>query len=314
MGECRPRIGAVVAASTNVAPVGAVPGATSERQRSTLPAFPVGDFVVPSLILLAITVAEIITAVVDPRYGLPAHAVVLAWIIVLGAVSQDSAKRELYWTLALAPVIRLGSLSLPLGRLPLLAWYPLIGVPIFTAAFVAARKLGYTPANLGLRLDVTELPRQLALVPLGFVLGVGEYLIFRPAPLASRFTFEDIWLPGLILLVFTGFEEELIFRGLMQRAALRALGRWGLVYVSLVFSVLHIGYLSILDLIFVFLVGLLFSIIALRTKTIFGVTLAHGAINTSLFLLLPFLAPVFLGTGYGDLLPLPVPAAGPTPP
>src|SRR5262249_9222905 len=163
-------------------------------------------------------------------------------------------KRELYWALSLAPIIRIGSLSLPLGRLPLLLWYPIIGVPIFTSAIVTARKLGYTWAQLGLRLPFDDIPRQLALTPLGLILRIGEYLIFRPAPLADRFTFADLWLPSLILTIFTGLEEELIFRGLMQRAALRSLGRLGLIYINLVFAALHIGYLSVLDLIFVFLV------------------------------------------------------------
>jgi uncharacterized protein len=278
---------------------------------TTIPAFPWREARGPILVLVMLTVAEYVTAAVDPRIGLPAHAAILATLVVLGACTPDASRRELYWSLTLAPIIRIGSLSLPLGRLPLLAWYPLIGVPIFASAFLTIRKLGYTRKQLGLTVSLEGLHRQMIMVPFGAVLGIGEYLIFRPAPLAPRFTIEDIWLPALILLLFTGFEEELIFRGVMQRAALRSLGRWGLIYVNLVFAVLHIGYLSILDLIFVFLVGLLFSFFVLRTKTLFGVTLAHGAINTSLFLIVPFLAPVFIGTGYGDFLPLPVPRATP---
>lgn len=283
---------------------GAPPAA---KRGLALPPFPAREFVVPGILLGLITIAECITAMYDPRAGLPAHAAILALLVFMGASTHDSAKRELYWSLTLAPLIRIGSLSLPLGRLPLILWYPLIGVPIFTAAFVSARKLQYTPRMIGLTFDPMKLPAQLAIIPLGALLGLGEYLIFRPAPIAQRFTFADIWFPSLVLLIFTGFEEELIFRGLMQRAALRSLGRWGLVYVSLVFAVLHIGYLSILDLVFVFLVGLLFSLFVLRTKSLLGVTLAHGAINTFLFLIIPFLAPVILGTGYGDLLPLPTP-------
>lgn len=286
--------------------------AAPPRPAATLPPFPAEDFVLPGAILAALAGAEALTAMVDPRLGLPAHAAILGLLIAMGARTTDYAKRELYWALTLAPVIRIGSLSLPLGQLPLLEWYPLIGVPIFAAAFVAARKLGYTPGQIGLTVHASDLPRQLALVPVGTVLGVGEYLIFRPAPLAGQFTFDDLWLPALVLLVFTGFEEELIFRGLMQRASLRALGRWGLVYTNAVFAVLHIGYQSILDLVFVFLVGMLFGVFVLRTRSIFGVTLAHGAVNISLFLILPFLAPVLLGTGRADLLPLPVPPAAPT--
>lgn len=287
----------------------AAPGlpANSVRASLALSPFPTRDFVVPGLLLGGLTAAELLTAAFSIRLGLVAHSALLALLVMLGAWTDSSAKRELYWSLTLAPLIRIGSLALPLGTLPLIFWYPLIGVPIFTAAFVTARRLGYTRAQLGLTLPAWRLPAQLALIPIGFTLGVGEYLIFRPAPLAQEFTFAAIWPAALVLLVFTGLEEELIFRGIMQRAGLRALGRWGLVYVNLVFAVLHVGYLSVLDVVFVFLVGLFFSLFVLRTKTIFGVTLAHGAINISLFLLLPFLAPVLLGTGYGDLITLPAP-------
>jgi membrane protease YdiL (CAAX protease family) len=273
-------------------------------------AFPAREFAVPLVILFVVAVAELVTAAFDARSGLAAHCVILAGLVVLGARSRDAAARELYWSLTLAPTIRIGSLSLPLGHLPLVQWYPLIGIPIFTAALVTARRLGYTWGQLGLRLDVTDLGRQLAFAPIGVFLGVAEYLIFQPAPLVEHFTVEDIWLPALVLVVFTGLEEELIFRGLMQRAALRSLGRWGLVYVSGVFAVLHIGYLSILDVVFVFLVGLLFAVFVLRTRSLLGVTLAHGLTNIGLFLVLPFLAPIFLGSGTAELLPLPAP---PTP-
>lgn len=270
-----------------------------------LPPFPGRELVVPMAVLLVLTVAEFVTAAIDARLGLPIHAGLLAALVMLGARSRDSAMRELYWSLTLAPIIRIGSLAMPLSRLPLIAWYPVIGLPIFTATFVVARKLGYRPTQVGLTMDPADTLRQLSIIPVGMLLGLGEYLIFSPAPLAARFTLADIWLPAVILTIFTGLEEELIFRGVMQRAALRALGRWGLIYISLVFMVLHIGYLSLLDLVFVFLVGLLFSLFALRTRSLFGVTLAHGAINIGLFLIFPYLAPIVLGTGYADMLPLP---------
>jgi hypothetical protein len=48
-----------------------------------------------------------------------------------------------------------------------------------------------------------------------------EYIVYRilqPAPLARNLAWEEMWLPALILLVCTGFAEELIFRGMMQEA------------------------------------------------------------------------------------------------
>jgi len=97
-------------------------------------------------------------------------------------------------------------------------------------------------------------------------------------------------LPALILLFSTGFLEELLFRGIMQRTATETLSQFGLVYVALVFAALHIGYKSIPDLIFVFTVGLFFGWTVQKTHSILGVTLAHGLTNIILFLVIPFLS------------------------
>src|SRR5262245_61442202 len=173
-----------------------------QPSRLSLPPFPLEEFVLPGVILALLTVAEYVTAAIDPKLGLPFHAGLLVLLVGLGARTPSMARRELYWTLALAPIIRIGSLAMPLGRLPsVIWWYPIIGLPIFAAAFVTMRKLGYRPAMVGLTIPMRGLPAQLALIPLGSIMGVGEYLIFRPAPLVQRFSFEDLWLPALILIV-----------------------------------------------------------------------------------------------------------------
>ena len=141
--------------------------------------------------------------------------------------------------------------------------------------------------QIGLR--VGNLPVQLLISLVGIGLGYLEYLILKPEPLVADFTFEAIIGPALILLIFTGFLEELVFRGVFQYFAVRHLGKIGFVYVSMVFAVLHIGYLSVLDFGFVFLVAMIFAYFVQRTGSILGVTLAHGLTNIGLFLIFPFL-------------------------
>jgi len=102
-------------------------------------------------------------------------------------------------------------------------------------------------------------------------------------------SWQQIWLPALILLIFTGFLEEIIFRGIIQRGAAGTLGRYGIFYVSAIFAVLHIGYKSILDVVFVFLVALFFGYLVSRTGSLIGVTISHGMTNIALYLIIPFL-------------------------
>jgi LysM repeat protein len=75
----------------------------------------------------------------------------------------------------------------------------------------------------------------------------------------------------------------------MQSASRQALGKASILYVAVVFAVLHLGYKSVSDVAFVFAVGLLFGWLVARTRSLLGVTLAHGVTNITLYLVVPFL-------------------------
>lgn len=237
--------------------------------------------------IAGVTLAELLTTFVHPQFGLVIHGGLLIAILLHTALVKPVEQKFLL-TLALAPLIRLVSLSMPLLQFDYEFWYMVIGLPMLIACAAVYRLSGFKPAHVGLVLG-KNLPLQLLVAVGGVGLGLMEYLILRPEPLADTFSLQTIWLPALILLVFTGFLEELIFRGLMQRAAAEQFMKFGPLYISLLFAVLHIGYKSILDMIFVFLVGYFFSIVAEKTRSLLGVTIAHGLTNISLFLIFPFI-------------------------
>lgn len=236
--------------------------------------------------LVAITVAELLTTWSDPRLGMAVHGLVLVGLFI---ASTQTGWREAWafvLSLAFAPLIRMLSLSLPLTHFPILFWYLITSVPLFAAAWVAKRSLGYSWRGLGLTLRGWQL--QIVVGLSGLLFGAAEYYILRPEPLAPELSWRSTLLPALILIVCTGLLEELIFRGLLQRAAGDALGWWAVPYVAMLFAVLHVGYRSLVDVAFVFVVGLFFGWVVERTRSLLGVTLAHGLTNTMLFLIMPF--------------------------
>jgi membrane protease YdiL (CAAX protease family) len=236
-----------------------------------------------------LTVAELVSSVGEPRVGLLLHVGLLIALIYHAARDLNDPLHQLLLTLAFAPLIRLISFSLPLASFPQVAWYFIVSLPLFVAAYLVYRVLGFTRASIGLRIG--SLPMQALIGLTGLTLGYVEYRILTPAPLAPTFTWQELWLPALVLLISTGFLEELIFRGLMQHATKQALGRVAsILYVSVVFAVLHFGYKSLLDVIFVFVVAVFFGWIVARTNSLLGVTLAHGLTNIMLFLVMPYLA------------------------
>jgi len=237
--------------------------------------------------LLAIVAAEVVTVFVQPAWGIVCHAIVLVAVIVHSALASDSRCRHLVLSLALAPLVRILSLCMPLVNIPQIWWYPIIYAPLLVAAFMVMRILGQGAGEVGL--NFKRFPIQLAVALSGFAFGVAEYFILAPEPLITEFAWQKVWLPALIFLLCTGFVEELIFRGVLQRTAVKAFGWWwGILYVSLLFAVLHIGFLSLIDVVFVFAVALFFGWVVKKTGSLFGVTLAHGITNTLLYLVLPF--------------------------
>lgn len=237
--------------------------------------------------LLLITSAEITTTFFLPSVGLLVHGLLFIGMLLHASFTEEEAQQRLLLALTLAPLIRLLSLSIPLTTFPFVYWYLIIGAPILLAAFVTARVMGVKRTEIGLNRG--QLLFQLLIGLSGLALGYMEYLILRPESLLPIFTWGQFGLTALILLLFTGFLEEYIFRGLMQHAALKSLGWWGLVYISALFAVLHIGYQSSLDVLFVFVVGLFFSLVVYKTNSLLGVTLAHGLTNISLFIIFPLL-------------------------
>ena len=172
--------------------------------------------------LLAITAAEAVTVFVQPVWGIACHAIVLVAVVMHSALASDSRYRHLVLSLALVPLVRIISLGMPLVNIPQVWRFPIIYTPLLAAAIVVVRILGHRAREVGI--SFSSFPVQLAVGLSGFLFGVAEYFILAPQPLIAELTWQEVWLPALIFLFCTGFVEELIFRGVLQRTAVEAFG------------------------------------------------------------------------------------------
>jgi membrane protease YdiL (CAAX protease family) len=176
---------------------------------------------------------------------------------------------------------------MPLLKFPQIYWYGIVAVPLVVATFVVMRRLDYSRPQVALTLNRPEFQVLIALTGIPF--GIIEFFILRPGPLIHTLTLGGILLPAFILVVGTGFAEEFVFRGVMQRAAGEALGQWGWVFIAVLFAILHIGYLVVADVLFVLGVGLFYGWAVKKTGSLVGTTLSHGIANVVLYLIVPFL-------------------------
>ena len=78
-----------------------------------------------------------------------------------------------------------------------------------------------------------------------------------------------------------------MFRGLLQRAAVRLLGTWGgILYATAVFTTLHASYLWLGSIGLVFVAGLFFAGLVWWTRSLLP-AVAHATINVTVFLVAP---------------------------
>jgi len=239
------------------------------------------------LYIIGISIGELVTSFVSPQGGIVIHIVLLLLLLIHSLIESEHPIHQVYLTLTIAPLIRIISLSMPLYPFPQLYWYLITSIPLFVGVISITRILGYRAKDIGLTMKGIVIQILTGITGIGF--GYIEYLILHPKPLIEHISLNSIFIPALILIFSTGFAEELAFRGMMQKAFYEVMNKYGILAVSIVFASLHIGHLSLIDVIFVFGVAIFFSIIVLKTKSIIGVALAHGITNVTLYLIWPFI-------------------------
>ncbi|MFC1954734.1 lysostaphin resistance A-like protein [Chloroflexota bacterium] len=238
--------------------------------------------------LLAITIAEVFTVTIGPFWSIICHIILLVALLLHSALASRHNYQHLLLSLALVPLIRFLSLSMPLADIPQVWWYPIIYLPLLAATFQVIHLLDYELTTIGLNLKKFSI--QLVIALSGFVFGFAEYFILvRKAEITGSVLQETWLLSAFLLMVTTGFVEELIFRGVLQRTATQMFGWWGIVYVSFLFAVVHLIHNSLLDIVLVFVIAMFFGWAVKKTGSLFGVILSHGITNIVLFLVVPIL-------------------------
>ena len=242
---------------------------------------------------IAIAAAEISVTYVNMEAGLVLETVILFALLIHSSLHESYNFSTLLRSMMALPMIRIIGLSIPIMQIDPLYWFPIIAIPLFAASYTLIRAQKLSRKKIGLVLG--NIPLQLTIALSGVLLGFTEYLILKPAPLISTFSIEMVLFGAVLLTIGTGFAEELLFRGILQKNAENVFGKvFGLLYASILFTALHVGWQSVLDLIFVFSVAIFYGYAFQRTRSLLGVTLSHGISNSFLFLIMPFIFPAIV--------------------
>lgn len=240
---------------------------------------------VPLVALVLLVVAEL---GLGAGFGLGSailFALVAAGLLGTALVSQGPV-RAVQVALLPLPVLRLVALSAPEGAASasaLLAW---AAVPWVLGVVLAARAAGYGPRVLGLR----EVFSPWHLV----ALGIGAAFALVSATLADA-GIAATWRvpPGDAPLVWASLAvailavaEEVLFRGLVQRAAIRL---WGLVpgvaFAAAAYAAMHLT-LPVPWALAAAALGLAFGAVAAISRSVVGTAVAHAAANVVVLIVL----------------------------
>ncbi|MEA3255241.1 MAG: CPBP family intramembrane glutamic endopeptidase [Candidatus Altiarchaeota archaeon] len=269
--------------------------------------------VVPLFAYVLVGSAELTSTYLDVRVGILIHLLFLFTLLILSSLLYRESIRTrshslrkawqiedmsyLLNALILIPLIGLIRFSMPLEAVERIYWFSIIGIPLFLAIILLIRHMKMQLRDVGLVSNFSLTQFFIALT--GVLFGFCEYLILKPVLSEGMILKPGVFIDELtpinlaiscfILMIFSGLLEELTFRGIVQTKAEAVVGRnAGLFLSSILFMLMHIGFKSTPDMIFVFLVGFFYGYVFQKTRSLWGITLSHGITNIVLFLIAPF--------------------------
>ncbi|UCD54418.1 MAG: CPBP family intramembrane metalloprotease [Dehalococcoidia bacterium] len=240
-------------------------------------------------ILVAIGITEWVFAYKDVAYGIGmALFVVIGIYVVISVTRLDQLIANCAESLALIPLYILFTSSLPWFFINQQYLLPAVYSTIMGLCLwhIYQKKLSFS--ELGFKKDNWR-KYVLMGIAIGIPIGTAEYFVLHPAPAFPTFEVQNLFRDAVYMLCFVGLGEELLFRGLVQRDLMKALGwKQGILLASLMFAVMHLTWRSVPELFFVFGAGLLLGYIYYRTKNLTTPIVAHGVGNVMLVAVMPY--------------------------
>jgi membrane protease YdiL (CAAX protease family) len=230
--------------------------------------------------LVAAVVGEALLPLIPSATALIDAAVLIAALTQFGwaqrsplAIGDPSTR--LLPAVALLPLLRLLSLTMPVPALPSATWIALAGGPLLFAVPTAARLVVLSVREMGLATRPRDL-RSLGVVALGLPVGL---LAATLAPEELGLPIETPWAPGILAFVVVScaaVPEELIFRGIMQPLVVGRVGALGIVLVAAIHATTYIGTGSAAVVALVAIVGIVYGFEVARSGSLWAPLVGHS--------------------------------------
>lgn len=238
-----------------------------------------------------LTLTEYFFAFLDPALGIfTALASVTALYLAISLLSTKLSNilRESIEIICLILVYTLLISSLPWFFVSQTLLIPATYSILLALCLWHIKDSNITLGEIGFRR--AQLKHIIIAAPSGALLGAIEYQILRPSPPAPTFSITYLIQTTIYMLIFVGFVEELLFRGILMTSFEKYMGqKQALILQSLIFAILHLTWRIPLEILFVFIAGIVFGLLFKKSGSLLPPTVAHGIGNIMLLSVLPFL-------------------------
>ncbi len=238
--------------------------------------------------ILGIIVGELIMFYDQILTGLGIHIInFIAIILIIIFGKLPLKEKNILQSLTLLILLRMINLSMPQFFTTALMQYPLIYGIMFLPIYMVINSQQISSNDVGVNFRKLYIYVPIAIV-IGIVAAIIEYRIIDPVALVEKIRFSDIALISIVMFVFIGITEELIFRSILQTRLEKILGlRYGLLLTGVIFGIMHVSYRILDEILFAIIFGIILGYIFQKTRNLLFVTSIHGTTNVTLFGILP---------------------------
>jgi membrane protease YdiL (CAAX protease family) len=222
-------------------------------------------------------------------------------VLIVHATAVDGPARRLLAGLGLVAMLRTLSVAAALPGLPAWAWYPAVGLPLLAGLLLARSRLGTRPTTVPvagtswaewlLRIEPAWLQGRLdlAVAAAGIPASLVGYFALRPTILALADPATA--LAAIAGLLVAAAVEELLFRGILQAAALDVFGdaTRGVAYAAAISALLYLGAGSLLYVALMLGLSLMWGFAVARGASLVSTTASHTTFLVGAGILWPLL-------------------------
>lgn len=232
--------------------------------------------------IINVVIAEIMIFFGMIYYGFGLHILNLFLIISLIVRESEINIRHILQSITLVILLRIIGGSVPQFFNTDLMRYPLIYGIMFLPIYYVIKSQNISKSELGITFRRIYLYLPLAII-IGTMIGFIEFKILNPVPLI-RVNIYNIIILSIVMFVFIGMVEEIIFRSILQTRFEKIFNtNQGILLSGILFGITHSGYGIIGEIIFAIVVGIILGYIFVKTRSLPFMVSIHGVANILLF-------------------------------